>query len=220
MTTTLRPPPTVASNGHRSPPPRRRVQLPFLGLAVLLVALGAIVFGLLASSSTAHERVLSATRDIAPGEQITAADLAVVEVSTPAGAALVAETSRGSVVGQRAAVGIPKGALLAPGSVRSGPAVDAASAVVAIVVAPGTSPVADLRTGDRVEVVGVASAGPDSEPQVLAEGDVIAVNPIKSGPTTSGSVSVSVRVPKDASAAVAGAAAADKVRLVLVAAGG
>jgi hypothetical protein len=33
-------------------------------------------------------------------------------------------------------------------------------------------------------------------------------------------VSVSVRIPEDASAAVAGAAAADKVRLVLVAPGG
>jgi hypothetical protein len=199
---------------------RRRVQLPFLGVALLLIALGAIVFGLFASSSVSQRRVLGATRDIAPGEVISAADLAVVDVSAPSGTALVPETARGSCVGQRAAVGIPKGSLLSPASVRSGGAVDPGSAVVAIVIAPGTAPVVDLRMGDRVQIVGTAASGTDATPKVLAVGDVVAVNAIKSGPTTSGSLSVSVRVPQEAGAAVASAAAADKARLVLIAAGG
>jgi hypothetical protein len=195
------------------------VQLPFLGVALLLIALGAIIFGLFASSSSTQRRVLVATRDVAPGDVLLASDIVVVEVSSSDGNGLVPESSKPTVLGQRAAVGIPKGAYLSPGSIRSGGAVDAGSAIVAIVVAPGTAPVADLRTGDRVQIIGTSMSGSNGSASVLAAGDVLAVNSIRSGPTTSGSVSVSVRIPEDASAAVAGAAAADKVRLVLVAPG-
>jgi Flp pilus assembly protein CpaB len=195
------------------------VHLPYLGLAVLLVALGAIGFGALASGSTPAGTVLAASHDVAPGQVLSAGDLVAVHVSAGSSVQLVPASQESSIVGKRAAVALPAGALLSPQSVRSGAALQPGQAIVSVVLAPGTAPVPDLRAGDQVAVVATAAAGDTGGRGVLADAQVVRVDGLRSGPTTSGSLTVSLEVPSSAAASIAAAAAGDHVRLALVAPG-
>lgn len=223
MTTVTRPPSTTTSNGQvpRSAARARRAHLPYLGLAVLLMLLGAIGFGLLASRSTPSGSVLAASHDIAAGQVISANDLTSVHASADAGAQLVPASQQSDVVGKRASVALPAGALLSPASVRSGPALSRGEAIVSVLLAPGTAPVPDLRAGDQVAVVATStgSSGASGKGGVLAAGEVVRVDALRSGPTTSGSLSVSLKVPSSTAADIADAAAGGRVRLVLIAPG-
>jgi hypothetical protein len=219
VTTLTRAPAT--SNGHgstkRPVKAQRRVHLPYLGLAALLMVLGAIGFGALASGSTHAGTVLAASHDLAAGQVLTASDVVSVHVSADAGAQLVAASQQSTIVGKRAAVALPAGALLSPRSVRTGPALEPGQAIVSVVLAPGTAPVPDLRAGDSVAVVATSANGTAGSGGVLANAQVVRIDALKSGPTTSGSLAVSLQVPSSAAAAVAEAAAGDHVRLVLIA---
>lgn len=196
------------------------MHLPYLGLAVLLVVMGAIGFGALASGSAAAGSVLAASHDIAAGQVLTSADLISVHVSAESGAQLVAASQLSTIVGKRAAVALPAGALLSPQSVRAGPALASGQAIVSVLLAPGAAPVPDLRAGDSVAVVASSSAGnPSGASGVLANAQVVRVDAVKSGPTTSGSLTVSLQVPSTAAASVAQVAGGDRVRLVLIAPG-
>jgi hypothetical protein len=183
------------------------------------MALGAIGFGALASSSTHAEAVLAASHDIAAGQVLTTGDLVTVRVSAERGAQLVADSQQSAIVGKRAAVALPAGALLSPQSVRSGATLASGQAIVSVVLAPGTAPVPDLRAGDAVAVIATTAQGAPSGGGVLANAQVVRVDALKSGPTTSGSLAVSLQVPSASAAAVAQAAASDHVRLVLIAPG-
>jgi hypothetical protein len=196
------------------------VHLPYLGLAVLLVVLGAIGFGALASGSTPAGTALAASHDVASGQVLSASDLVTVHVSADSSVQLVPASQESWIVGKRAAVALPAGALLSPQSVRSGPALQPGQAIVSVVLAPGTAPVPDLRAGDQVAVVATATAGDTGgRGGVLADAHVVRVDGLKSGPTTSGSLTVSLQVPSSAAASIAAAAAGDHVRLALVAPG-
>jgi hypothetical protein len=162
---------------------------------------------------------LAASHDIAAGQVLTASDVVSVHVSADAGTQLVAASQQSTIIGKRAAVALPAGALLSPQSVRSGPALESGQAIVSVVLAPGTAPVPDLRAGDAVAVVGTTATDASGAGGVLANAQVVRVDALKSGPTTSGSLAVSLQVPSASAAAVAEAAAGDHVRLVLIAPG-
>jgi hypothetical protein len=188
-------------------------------LALLLIVLGAIGFGALASGSTPAGTVLAASHDIAAGQVLSSGDLVSVHVSAESGAQLVAASQESTIVGKRAAVALPAGALLSPQSVRSGPALASGQAIVSVVLAPGAAPIPDLRAGDAVAVVATTAGDTSRAGGVLANAQVVRVDAIKSGPTASGSLAVSLQVPTAAAALVAAAAAGDHVRLVLIAPG-
>jgi hypothetical protein len=190
-----------------------------VGLAVLLMVLGAIGFGALASGSTPAGTVLAASHDIAAGQVLSASDVVSVHVLADAGAQLVTASQQSTIIGKRAAVALPAGALLSPQSVRSGPALESGQAIVSVVLAPGTAPVPDLRAGDAVAVVATSANDTAGSGGVLATAQVVRVDALKSGLTMSGSLAVSLQVPSSAAAAVAEAAAGDHVRLVLIASG-
>jgi hypothetical protein len=163
--------------------------------------------------------VLAASHDIAAGQVVTASDLVSVRVSADAGAHLVPASQQATIIGKRAAVALPAGALLSPQSVRSGPALASGQAIVSVLLAPGTAPVPDLRAGDSVAVVATTAKDTSGADGVLANAQVVRVDALKSGPTTSGSLAVSLQVPSSTAAAVAAAAAGDHIRLVLIAPG-
>lgn len=215
----------VRTNGHVTKPPtglsrRRAVQLPYLGLGILLMVVGAIAFGLWGSSSTASTRlVLAAAHDIAPGAVITRGDLRSVRVSVGSDASVVPTSDLDGLVGKRAAVAIPSGALLSSGSVRAGAEVQQGEAIVSVLLAPGTAPVPDLQVGDRVAVVAASTGktGASGTAGVLATADVVGVTPQRQGGSTTGTIAVSLRVPVASAASIADAAAAQRVSLVLIA---
>src|SRR3546814_6830106 len=123
MTLTAPAPPASRAGRNGSTPSPVRVRsarsrrMPWLALAVVLVVGGGLLVGLLVQSAADRSTVLAAARSIAPGQVINDADLRVVDVGVDGDAGLVAATSRSSVVGKVAVVGIPEGALLAPGQV-------------------------------------------------------------------------------------------------------
>ena len=214
VTSPARPSVRGHTNGS-SPPVRVRAarsrRMPWLALALALVVGGGLLVGLLVQSVGDRTPVLAASRPIAPGQVITDADLRVVDVGVDGHASLVPASSRRSVVGQVAVVGIPAGALLASGQLARDGGIDQGSMVVGALLGPGELPTPTLRAGDRVELVAVSgSQGADRES--LGTGSVFATSP----GTQSGSVFVSLTVVDDIAEEVADVAAQQRLRLLLL----
>jgi len=200
----------AASQGVRVRAPRSR-RVPWVALAVVLVVGGGLLVGLLVQSAGDRTAVLAAAHNIAPGQVITGADVRIVEVGVDGQAALVPATSRDSVIGQVALVGIPEGALLAPGQLAPDGGVEAGSMVVGALLAPGELPVPTLRAGDAVEMVAV-TGGQGAERESLGRASVFSTAP---GIQT-GSVFVSLVVDEAIAESVADVVAQQRLRLLLL----
>jgi Flp pilus assembly protein CpaB len=197
---------------------RRNIPLGVLGVLILLgSALGGLVWS---RDATSRVEVLVAARDIPAGRRVAESDLRTVRVSIDGTVSTIDAVQRTSVVGQVAAVPIPSGALLAPSEIGHDAALADDEAVVGVVLAPGASPTADLRAGDRVAVFdankATGSTGSDGGASALTIATVYAVDRLSS----SSGLAVSLRVPAAAAARVVAAAAGDRVRLVLLPPGG
>lgn len=220
MTVTSPAPPAsrLRRNGSTPSPVRvrsaRSRRMPWLALAVVLVVGGGLLVGLLVQSAADRSTVLAAARSIAPGQVITDGDLRVVDVGVDGDAALVAAASRSNVVGKVAVVGIPEGALLAPGQVAAGGGIEAGRVVVGALLAPGELPVSTLRAGDRVELVAV-SGGQGGDLESLGAATVFTTAP----GTQTGSVFVSLVVDETFADEVADVASQQRLRLLLLPAG-
>lgn len=220
MTVTSPAPPAsrLRRNGSTPSPVRvrsaRSRRMPWLALAVVLVVGGGLLVGLLVQSAADRSTVLAAARSIAPGQVITDGDLRVVDVGVDGDAALVAAASRSSVVGKVAVVGIPEGALLAPGQVAAGGGIEAGRVVVGALLAPGELPVSTLRAGGRVELVAV-SGGQGGDLESLGTATVFTTAP----GTQTGSVFVSLVVDETFADEVADVASQQRLRLLLLPAG-
>jgi len=189
----------------------RRKRLPWLALAMVLVVGGGLLVGLLVQSAGDRTTVLAAARALAPGQVIGEADLRVVDVGVDGEAALVPASSRASVIGQVAVVGIPEGALLSPGQLAPDGGVEPGSVVVGALLGPGELPVPTLRPGDVVELVAV-SGGQGAGRESLGRGSVFSTAP----GTQSGSVFVSLVVDEAIAEEVADVAAQQRLRLLLL----
>lgn len=202
-------------NGSTPAPVRvrsaRSRRMPWLALALVLVVGGGLLVGLLVQSAAERSTVLAAARSIAPGQVITDADLRVVDVGVDGEAALVPAASRPSIVGKVAVVGIPEGALLAPGQVAAGGGIEPGTVVVGALLAPGELPVSTLRAGDDVELVAV-SGGQGADRETLGTGTVFTTAP----GTQTGSVFVSLVVDEAIAEQVADVASQQRLRLLLL----
>jgi hypothetical protein len=191
----------------------RSVPLALVGVA--LVVVGALVFLALYASLDTRQSVLVAAHDVAPGQVLAAEDLQVARVSASEGAASVPASRRAEVIGQPAAVGLVRGAILAPAQVGESSGLGAGQAEVGVVLKPGQAPLA-LHQGARVEVIdngGEAAAG-QARPVVLTNEAV--VSDVGTPSASSATTVVSLTVPQPDAAAVAAAGAAGRVSLVVV----
>ena len=189
--------------------------MPWLALALVLVVGGGLLVGLLVQSAADRTTVLAAARAIAPGQVITQADVRVVDVGVEGDAALVPASERGNIVGKVAVVGIPEGALLAPGQLAPDGGVEPGSVVVGALLGPGELPVPTLRAGDAVELVAV-TGGQNAERESLGRGEVFSTAP----GTQTGSVFVSLVVDESIAGELADIAAQQRLRLLLLPAEG
>lgn len=185
--------------------------MPWLALALVLVVGGGLLVGLLVQSAGDRSAVLAAAGPIAPGQVITEADLRVVDVGIDGEASLVPAASRASVVGKVAIVGIPEGALLAPGQLAPDGGLEPGSVVVGALLGPGELPVPTLRGGDVVELVAV-SGGQGADRESLGRGSVFST----AQGTQTGSVFVSLVVDEEIAEEVADVAAQQRLRLLLL----
>ncbi|MEQ8716420.1 MAG: SAF domain-containing protein [Acidimicrobiales bacterium] len=222
---------------------RRKVDVPQVLVAVLLVAgcaLGALVW-----SAASNERVpvLALAADVARGEELSAADVRVVNLDTDTEIASVPASSLGNFVGSIATADLTAGTVIAPSQFAIGEPLGPGEAVVGAALDDGEYPVPDLRPGDRVDAylmpastasasttgtdggdvpgpAGTAGLEPD-EP--LPTGDVLDVRLLAAGvevySVTVGTndVFVSLRAPSELAGDIAGAADLGRLRLVLVA---
>lgn len=215
MTVTSPAPPTSRLRSNGSAAVRVKAahdrRLPWVALALLLVIGGGLLATLLVQSAGERTAVLVASRPIAAGQVITQNDLTVVEVGVDGEASIIPATSRASVIGQVAVVGIPKGALLAAGQIASDAGLREGEVVVGALLGPGELPVPSLRPGDVVRLVAV-TGGQAAERETLGRAEVFAVSP----GTQSGFVFVSLVVDEAMADAVADVAAQQRLRLLLL----
>lgn len=182
-------------------------------VGVLLVVGCALAFGVLAQRLADQRPVLVLARPLERGAVLTAADLAVAQVSADTSVRTVAPDGRAQLVGNTLLTPLPAGSLITPELVAPG-AIDLGrdARTVGLALEPGGYPVASLAAGDTVSVVATADGG-----TVLDDaGVVLAVEPAVEGSTT---LLVSVVVDRTAATPITAAAAADQVRLVLHGAG-
>ncbi|GAB4086352.1 hypothetical protein GCM10028784_29820 [Myceligenerans cantabricum] len=173
------------------PPPKLRRRRWLTGAAILAFAVGGGLGAVAWTTASTSDQVLVAAQGIERGEQITASDLTRASLNPDPSVATIPAGQLQDVVGQRAAVSIPAGSLLAPGAVTSDLVPSAGRAVVGVVlpapVAPGTA----LHPGDEVRVI-VTPSGGEGEP-ALHEASVVAVH---ADPTGQAGVVVDVELPE------------------------
>lgn len=203
--------------------PVRRRRLPLTVVAVLVAAGSALVFALLWLNAGDRRAVLAVAGPVAAGQVIEASDVAVVRVSVDPQLAPLPASARTDVIGQTAAVDLVTGTLLTDAQVGAQSLLSAGQAVVGLALDGGQVPTPRLRTGDRVRVVATtlpgastqdSTAGDGALGRVIADGEVFGVEPLADG---AAGVLVSLVVDEDVAPEIAGAAAADRVSLVLVA---
>lgn len=217
MTVTAPSRPDTRTNGHGPPVrlsgPRSR-RIPWVVLSVVLVAVGALLAGLLVQSAGDRVAVLVAARDIAPGQTVGEGDVRVVEVAVDGTASVVRADRRGEVVGKTATGRIPAGALLASGQFTGDALLRAGTVVVGALLGPGELPVPGLRPGDEVALYAVSGPQGTARPSDAGTAVVYATAPT----AQQGSLFVSLVVDADDAREVTDIASQGRLRLVLLAA--
>lgn len=201
----------------RLEPPRRRVQVPQLLVAVFLVAVSALAAVVLFSRAAAREPVLALASPVERGQVVASADLMVVYVATDDPIASLAGEAASGLVGLTAVADLEAGTILTSAHFVVRSLLDSGEGVVGLALAPGEYPTPLLAPGDMVDVVltdgGTPEAGASGSGLVVSAAEVFDVAELG----TQGQRFISLRMPAEAAAEVARAAAGGRVRLVLVA---
>jgi len=192
------------------------VRVPQLIIAVFLVAVSALAAVVLFSRAAARDPILALANPVERGQVIASDDLIVVYVATDDPIASLPSEAAGGLVGLAAVADLETGTILTPAHLVSRSLLDDGEGVVGLALAPGEYPTPLLAPGDAVDVV-VTTRGP-LEPGATVGETVVASAVVfdiaELG--TQGDRFISLRMPAEAATEVAGAAAADQIRLVLV----
>ncbi|WP_158412188.1 SAF domain-containing protein [Ilumatobacter nonamiensis] len=223
-------PDTPSTNGHVdvpvasvSRPTQRRPTWVLFG--ALLVGLSAVIGAWVFTATSERMSVVTAARDIEPGEVLSSTDLRVIEIGRSGELRAVLSDQQDLVIGQAARGPIPAGTVLNSDLFASADEViPSGSSVVGASLEPGAAPIADLRPGDRVNLLAVerSQGVPTADVQaaaptasVITPGTVWSVEPPVSA-SASAKVWVAVAVPTESQGDVAQAAADGLLRLSLV----
>ncbi|WP_169312505.1 SAF domain-containing protein [Nakamurella multipartita] len=183
-------------------------------MGLLLVVGLALVSGWLYTKAGQKTPVVVVKSDIAMGEVIERADLSTVEVA--GGVTAIAGANLDSVVGQRAAVGLMTGTLLQRSMLTQDHSMPDGMVQVGVAVTGGRLPAGGVTTGDRVQVLALPEAGGTgtAAPKVVAkDAEIFAA---MEDPTRAGGFLLTVLVPADEAAGVAGASGSDSAVVVKV----
>jgi hypothetical protein len=151
------------------------------------------------------------------GQVIASGDLMVVYLATDDPITTLSSEAASGLAGLTAVADLEAGTILTSAHFVARSLLDSGEGVVGLALAPGEYPTPLLAPGDLVDVVATVGGSPDpgvtSAEVVVRSAEVFDVAELG----TQGDRFVSLRMPAEAAAEVAGAAAADRVRLVLVA---
>lgn len=212
MATTLSTPSAPAPPAARPPRAVRpainaKLAAAALGIIAISVAGAAALFGLVTGTSP----VVVAAAPLAKGQVIGPADLTTAAVAVDPSVGVVPGDQLAELVGQRAAVDLPTGALLAPGSVTSDPVPGPGRSLIGIQVSSAQAPLTELAPGTPIRLIHVTeSTDSRGRADTPVSGQVVA-----SGTAADGSRVVDVTVPTAAAATVSAWAAGGDVAVVV-----
>ncbi len=138
---------------------QRRISRGLLGLAIALMAVFALATAGLVLGVAKAKPVLALARDVAIGQQITAADLRTVYINSDPGLAPIPATKQTSVVGRYALTNLTAGTLLTDRALAETALPGDGQQLVGISLKPGRVP-PGLKPGAKVVLV--ATAPPQS----------------------------------------------------------
>jgi hypothetical protein len=182
-----------------------------VGIIVVSVAGAAALFGMVSGTAP----VVVAAAPLSAGQLIGERDLTTAAVAADPSVAVIPGDQLADLIGQRAAVAVPAGALLAPGSVTTDLIPGPGQALVGIPVTSAQAPLAELAPGTPVRLVHVPDpAGPTTPGAGPADAPVPAVV-VSSGVAPDGARVIDVTVAAPAAPTVSGWAAGGDVAVVV-----
>lgn len=189
----------------------KRTKAPIIGGA-LIVVVAAGLFGVATLQAGQRVAVLAIAKPVTPGHVLTADDLKVVRVATDGGISPIDATKQSTVVGRPAAVGLTPGTLLTNAALGESIALSSSEATTGLALKPGAFP-PGLATGATVRIIAT-----DATPgQTLVDRATVTSIGDASDSST-GTVTVGVKIPASAANAIAASSAADHITIVEVAA--
>lgn len=201
--------------------PRAAVRTRRIDLRIV-VGLLLFVVGVLATSGLirqAKERtpVLVVTRALEPGEILGSEDLRVAEMGLASGIATVSADDLDSVVGGILTSPLEAGQVLAPGAISGGPSLSTEQVAMSVAVAPSRAAGGNLRSGDRVMLLGTEDPDrPTARTTVLLPSvEVVAVDEAQ-GPGVDPNLTVTLAVGANDAQSVVQAANSGVLDLVLL----
>jgi hypothetical protein len=152
---------------------------------------------------------------VATGQQITAADLTTVSISSDSNLSTIAAAQRESLVGQTAVTALVPGSLLARAQVSDGPRIPEGMALAGATLKPGQYPTG-LRGGDAVLIVESPPATAIGAAAAPIERGRSSVIDLEAHDDASSSISVSLLVPEASASVISSAGAAGRLSVVVV----
>lgn len=186
-----------------------------ISVALLAAAVMAVVVVGLVLTAGHRTAVVKVLRPVAKGQSIGPGDLGQVSVAGLPGAIPWVEQSR--LIGQTATVDLLAGQVVTSGMLTKQPVPGPGRSLVGLSLGPARAPLVGLTAGDVVNVIQVAStvagtSGAAAQVQVLSQG--AEVLEVQGKPAQGGAVLVTLLVKDTEAAAIAAAAATDRVAVV------
>lgn len=223
MTTTTTARPTAASSAGPGmtaapilPAPKRRRRPALLAAGVVLAVVGGLAAYALAASMSTRTAVVVAASDIPWGATISAVDLVEANIAGDPALAVIPWQDRSTVIGQRAAADIHRGALVGPADLTAAEIPPDGRALVGVAVKPGQQPATVLAAGQNVLIVHTTADGRTSADDAGA-GPVAAVVFTVSDADAGGGRTVDVFVAEADAPLVAAWSAAGAASIIAVA---
>ncbi|MET7621944.1 SAF domain-containing protein [Streptomyces sp. NPDC005408] len=132
---------------------QRRRRPGLIALSVALIAGGGLSGAVLYATSGQRTAVVVVARDVPVGSQITREDLAEASIALDPAVKSVKASKADDLVGQRAAVDLRAGSLLAPAQVTKKSLIGAGEQLVGVSLKPSQLPATTLAPGQKVLIV-------------------------------------------------------------------
>lgn len=200
-------------------PSRSRIRFPWIVLGVLLVVGSGLTFSVWASGADHRIGALAVATDLEAGHRLGPDDLTTVGIGSDTDLNLIPPDALDDAVGQTLRVKLSAGTLLTGDVLSDGSVVDAGNALVSVSLPPEALPVGRLGSGDAVMAVETPGVDiPVDTAPVLPRVWPATVFSVTDVETFEGSATVvaSLEVDPFSAAEIAAAAAADRIRLVVV----
>lgn len=192
-----------------------------LALAVILIVLGGLLVVIGLQHFAQRDSVLVVAKPVSVGSRITGADVTTAKITTDAALKPISSGDRDQVVGKIATVDLLPGTLFTRADLGTSDGFTPGQVLVPLPLKLGQMPARGLSPGEKITIVatpssdGTSSAGSSSAAPSTSGTDAV-VAEVGSPDASSGLTVVDVRVPADASVALARLGASGNATVLLL----